>query len=254
MIVAIIQARMGSTRLPGKVLMDLNGVPMLKYQVGRIKQSKLIDQVVVATSTLPQDDEIAIFCKKYNIAFFRGSENDVLSRYYDAATEYNADTIVRLTADCPLLDPDVIDRTIALFQQDNLDYAANTVPPENSQYPDGSDVEVFSMSALKRAHQEATSEEDREHVTFYFWKSKQKKTFKTAQLSNTEDWSKYRFTVDYPEDYEVVQRIDKELKKKKQFGSLQEIIEILKNYSEIIELNSKYYFGIGWSKQGGIEA
>ena len=246
MIVAIIQARMGSTRLPSKVLMDLNGVPMLQYQVDRIKQSKLIDQVLVATSVLPQDDEIASFCENNNILSFRGSEDDVLSRYYHAAKECNADAIVRLTADCPMLDPEVIDKTIALFQQDNIDYAANTVPPESSKYPDGSDVEVFSMFALKRAYQEATNEEDREHVTFYFWKSKQKDTFKTAQLSNHEDFSKYRFTVDYPEDYEVVKMIDDELKKKNQFGSLEEIVEILNNHPEIVELNSKYYFGIGW--------
>ena len=246
MIVAIIQARMGSTRLPGKVLMDLNGVPMLQYQVDRVKQSKLIDQVLVATSVLSQDDEIANFCENNNILSFRGSEDDVLSRYYHAAKECNADAIVRLTADCPMLDPEVIDKTIALFQQDNIDYAANTVPPESSKYPDGSDVEVFSMFALKRAYQEATNEEDREHVTFYFWKSKQKDTFETAQLSNHEDFSKYRFTVDYPEDYEVVKMIDDELKKKNQFGSLEEIVEILNNHPEIVELNSKYYFGIGW--------
>jgi len=246
MIVAIIQARMGSTRLPGKVLMDLNGVPMLQYQVDRVKQSKLIDQVLVATSVLSQDDEIANFCENNNILSFRGSEDDVLSRYYHAAKEYNADAIVRLTADCPMLDPEVIDKTIALFQQDNIDYAANTVPPESSKYPDGSDVEVFSMFALKRAYQEATNEEDREHVTFYFWKSKQKDTFETAQLSNHEDFSKYRFTVDYPEDYEVVKMIDEELKKMNQFGSLNEIVEILNNNPEISALNSKYYFGIGW--------
>jgi len=246
MIVAIIQARMGSKRLPGKVLMDLNGIPMLQYQVDRVVKSKIIDQVVVATSTLPQDDEIVIFCKKINIAFFRGSENDVLSRYYDAAIKYKVDTIVRITADCPLINPEVIDRTIELFQNNDLDYAGNTVPPESSQFPDGSDVEVFSMQALERANQEATSKEDREHVTFYFWKSEEKDTFKIAQLGNHENWSKYRFTVDYPEDYQVVKQIDKELKRRNKFGTLEEIIQILKEHPEIVKLNAKYYFGIGW--------
>ena len=254
MIAAIIQARMGSTRLPGKVLMDLNGIPMLQYQVDRVVKSKLIEQVVVATSTLPQDDEIATFCKKNNIAFFRGSENDVLSRYYEASVEYKADIIVRLTADCPLIDPAVIDMTIGLFTKNSLDYSVNTVPPATSCFPDGSDVEVFSIQALERANQEATSKEDREHVTFYFWKSEEKDTFKIAQLGNHENWSKYRFTVDYPEDYEVVLKIDQELKKRNQFGTLEEIINILKEHPEIVDLNSKYYFGIGWNKQGGIEA
>jgi spore coat polysaccharide biosynthesis protein SpsF len=246
MIVAIIQARMGSTRLPGKVLMDLNGIPMLQYQVDRVVKSKIIDQVVVATSTSPQDDEIATFCKKNNISFFRGSEDDVLSRYYDAAKKYEVNTIVRITADCPLIDPAVIDRTIELFQKNNLDYASNTAPQENSQYPDGSDVEVFSMSALQRADQEATSKEDREHVTFYFWKAEKKDTFKIAQLGNYENWSKYRFTVDYLEDYQVVKQIDTELKRRNQFGTLEEIIQILKEQPEIVELNAEYYFGIGW--------
>jgi len=246
MIVAIIQARMGSTRLPGKVLMDLNGTPMLGYQVDRVKKSKLIDQVVVATSILLQDDEIASFCENNNISYFRGSENDVLSRYYDAAIKYNADIIVRLTADCPLVDPLVIDRTIELFQKNNLDYSVNTVPPETSQFPDGSDVEVFSMHALEWANKEVVSEEDREHVTFCFWKSKQKKSFKIAQLGNNENWSKYRFTVDYPEDYEVVKKIDRELKRRNQFGTLKEVILILKENPKIVELNVKYYFGIGW--------
>jgi len=246
MIVAIIQARMGSTRLPGKVLMALNGTPMLKYQVDRVKKSKLIDQVVVATSILHQDDEIVSFCENNNISCFRGSENDVLSRYYDAAIKYNVDTIVRLTADCPLVDPFVIDRTIELFQSNNLDYSVNTAPPETSKFPDGSDVEVFSMHALEWANKELVSEEDREHVTFCFWKSEQKKSFKIAQLDNNENWSKYRFTVDYPEDYEVVKLIDNELKRKKQFGNLEEIVDILKEHPEIVELNSRYYFGVGW--------
>ena len=153
---------------------------------------------------------------------------------------------MRITADCPLIDPAVIDRTIVLFLRNNIDYAANTVPPEKSKYPDGSDVEVFSMSALQRADQEAASKEDREHVTFYFWKSENKDTFKIAQLGNHENWSKYRFTVDYPEDYEVVKKIDGELKKRNHFGSLEEIIGILKENPEIVELNAQYYFGMGW--------
>ena len=246
MIVAIIQARMGSTRLPGKVLKKINGIPMIKYQVERVEKSKLIDKVIIATSRSQKDDQIVSFCELNNISFYRGSESDVLSRYYFAAKEYKADTIVRLTADCPLIDPIVIDNTVNLFNESKVDYASNTTPPETSHFPDGSDVEVVSIQALERANNEATREADREHVTFYFWKHAEKNGFQTNQLSNTENWSKFRFTVDYTEDFEVVRRIVSELNKRNQFGELGEIIQILKDYPEIYDLNSKYYFGIGW--------
>ena len=237
---------MGSTRFPGKVLMDLNGIPMLQFQLKRVEKSRLVDQIIVATSTLEQDDQIATYCQNNEISCFRGSENDVLNRYYIAAKKYQAETIVRLIADCPLIDPVVIDRTIALFQESNSDYVANTAPPETSNFPDGSDVEVFSFQALEQAHQEATDEDDREHVTFYFWKSNKKNSFQTVQLNNQEDWSEFRFTVDYPEDFEVVKMIDAELKTRDEFGSLEEIIGVLRDHPEITALNSKYFFGIGW--------
>ena len=246
MIVAIIQARMGSTRLPGKVLKRVNGIPMIQYQVERVEKSKLIDKVIIATSRSQKDDQIVSFCQLNNISFYRGSENDVLSRYYCAAKEYKADTIVRLTADCPLIDPIVIDNTVNLFNESKVDYASNTTPSETSNFPDGSDVEVFSIQALERANNEAIRQADREHVTFYFWKYAEKNGFQTNQLSNTENWSKYRYTVDYSEDLEVVKRIVSELNKRNQFGELGEIIQILKDYPEIYDLNSKYYFGIGW--------
>ena len=246
MIIAIIQARMGSTRLPGKVLTEIDGKSLLKYQIDRINRSTLLDKIVVATSNLANDDVIEKFCKKNSIECFRGSENDVLDRYYQCAKIYNPDVIVRLTADCPLSDPAVIDAVINLFIGTNADYAANTVPPETSKYPDGSDVEVFSMKAIERAHREAISMKDREHVTFYFWKYDN--GFNTAQLDNDKDYSKYRFTVDYPEDLEVVEYIIKELKKRNSFGYLKEIIDIIDSNPEIKAKNSKYYFGIGWKK------
>ena len=248
MIAAIIQARMGSTRLPGKVLRELSGIPMLQFQVNRVRKSRLLNQTIVATSTLTQDDEIARFCSSKDIPYFRGSENDVLSRYYGAAKAYCVDTIVRITADCPLVDPAVIDRSIELFENNTFDYVANTVPPETSHFPDGSDVEIVSLQALERANREVTSESDREHVTFYFWKSKQKNSFSSGQLDNDQDWSKYRFTVDYPEDYDVVTRIVELLNKSNQFGTLEEIITILNKNSDIVKLNSQYYFGVGWNK------
>jgi len=245
-IIAIIQARMRATRFPGKVLKIVEGIPLLGYQINRIKHTHLIDRIVVATSVISEDDQIAAFCEKNNVECFRGSENDVLSRYYDCAKKYKAEAIVRLTADCPFSDPKVIDDTIMLYQRLGVDYAADTIPPESSKFPDGFDVEVFSMPALERANQEAKDLYDREHVTFYFWKYDN--GFKTAQLGHNKDYSKYRLTLDYPEDFEVIKFVIQELEKKNCFGSMVEIIEILDSNPEIKSKNSQYYFGIGWKK------
>lgn len=244
MIVGVIQARMGSARLPGKILKKVNGVALLGYQVERVRKSRLLDKIIVATSVLVKDDVVEKFCKTNNIEYFRGSENDVLSRYYECAQKYNADVVVRLTADCPLSDPKIIDDTIKFYIDTKVDYVANTVPPETSKYPDGFDVEVFSMEALKKAYEKANDSHDREHVTFYFWKYNN--GFKTAQLYNSKNYSKYRLTVDYPEDFEVVEFVIKELKKRNSFGHLNEIIEIIDANPDIKAKNSKYYSGIGW--------
>lgn len=245
MIIAIIQARMGSTRLPGKVLKEVDGVPLLKIMVQRVMAAKRLDKVAIATSTLPADDPIEELCASEKYECFRGSETDVLSRYYGCASKYNASIVVRLTADCPLIDPEVIDSVIDLYKTSGADFAANTVPPQFSTFPDGSDVEIFSYQALERAHKEATDASDREHVTFYFWRDPTR-GFKTAQLKNNEDWSKYRLTVDYPEDFEVIKTIVSDLFKRRVRPSLHEIIDFVKTRPSLSELNSKYYFGQGW--------
>ena len=247
MIAAIIQARMGATRLPGKVLKKIGPFGLLEFQINRVKKAKNVENIIVATTTKSIDDDIENFCHERGIKCYRGSENDVLSRYYECAKIHNIKTIVRLTADCPLIDPIIIDKVIDMFLQDNVDYSANTVPPETSFWPDGSDVEVFSYKALQRAFKESTKTEDREHVTFFFWKDKSN-GFKTSQLSNSQDWSKFRFTVDYKEDYEVINLLYKEIEERKIFGNTDEIIEILKDRPDIQIINKEYYFGIGWNK------
>ena len=246
MIAAIIQARMGSTRLPGKVLKEVNGKPLLMYQIERVRISKLLDKVIVASSTLSKDDVIADFCGRNNIDCFRGSENDVLGRYYECAKQFQADIIVRLTGDCPLSDPVVIDDVISLFQKEKADYAANTVPPDTARFPDGSDVEVISMQALESAFIECQKPHDREHVTFHFWRYGN--NFKAVQLTQDVDWSRYRFTVDYSEDLEVVVFLIKELNKRKSFGHLDELIEIIEMHPQIKQKNAHYCFGIGWGE------
>ena len=236
---------MGSTRLPGKVLMEVNDRPLLAYQLDRISKSKKLDKIVIATSILEKDDVIENFCKEYGVDCYRGSENDVMSRYYECAKKYNPDTVVRMTADCPLIDPEIIDKVVQKFEDDNVDYCANTVPPETSKFPDGSDIEVFSMQALERANSEIQYAHRREHVTFQFW---QGQDYVSSQYTQDKDWSNYRITVDYPEDFEVVNYIFDELKAKSIFGSLAEIIKIIDNNQEIKEKNSQYFFGQGWNK------
>jgi len=245
-VVVIIQARLSSTRLPGKVLKSVLGKPLLWYLIDRVKQAKEIKNVVIATTTNEVDAPIVEFARLNGIDLFRGSETDVLGRYYEAALQHKADIIVRVTSDCPLIDPEIIDSTIRLYKSSGAQYAANTVPPETSKYPDGTDVEVFGIEALKRAHEECKDPFDREHVTFYFWK--RNNGFRLTQLKYDKDYSKYRFTIDYPEDFEVIKFVFEELKRRGSFGHMEEIIEILDANPDIKGRNSKYYFGIGWKK------
>lgn len=244
MILAIIQARMGSTRFPGKILMEIDGKPLLQYQIDRIKESLLLDRIVVATSTVRRDDVIEEFCIKNDINCFRGSENDVLNRYYNCARKFNASIVVRLTADCPLIDPKIIDETISLFLESKVDFAANTAPPETSMYPEGVDVEVFSYHALSRAERECENSLDREHVTLYFWRYNE--NFSTIQLKRDTDVSKYRITIDYAEDFAVMEFLISELKRQNKYGYLDDIVAILNENPEIRKLNSDYQIGTSW--------
>ena len=251
MIAAIIQARMGSRRLPGKILKKVDGIPLLKIQCERVKRSRVLNKIIVATSDLIQDDVVEAFCLENEIECFRGEENDVLSRYYQCAKRNGVDVIVRLTADCPLVDPEIIDEVVRVYLEKDIDYVANTVPVESSTFPEGCDVEVFSFVALERAYQNCMDPNEREHVTFYFWKNEN--GFKTAQLIRKQDLSGYRFTVDYPEDFEVIEFILNELKKRNIFGSLEEIVSIIECNQQIKEKNSRFYSGIGWEQKGDIK-
>ena len=244
MIAAIIQARMGSSRLPNKVLMEIDGKISLKFMVDRVAKSNFIEKIIIATTTNKRDKVIVDFCIKNNILFYCGSENDVLDRYYQASKINDIKTIVRLTSDCPLIDPDQIDQTIDLYFDKGVNYAANAVPPEVKKYPDGSDVEVFSFKDLTRAWIETKDIKDREHVTFYFWK--RNNGFKTAMLDNKYDWGKYRITVDYKEDIDLVRQIVRELKEQKKFGTTKEIVEILESNPELIKINAMHSWGANW--------
>jgi len=239
--VAVVQARMGSSRLPGKVLADVAGRPMLWHVVQRLGRAHGLDQVVVATSDLPQDDAIADFCGGGSLACFRGSEGDVLDRYYRAATRFSAETIVRVTADCPLLDPEVVDETVRLFERGGVDYAANTLL---QTFPDGLDVEVFSFDALERAWREAHREAEREHVTPYLRTSPQ---FRRANLAYAGDPSArlQRWTVDSEDDLRFVRRVFGALRGEPRFG-MERVLALLQSQPDLLLFNQRTLMNEGY--------
>jgi spore coat polysaccharide biosynthesis protein SpsF len=201
--VAVIQARMGSTRLAGKVLLPLLGSPILEHVVDRTGRATAVDSVVVATTTLPEDDVIGDLAVRRGWALTRGSATDLVDRYVQAAREHRAEVVVRITSDCPLIDPDLVDATIAAFDEASADYASNTLEPRT--YPRGLDVEVVDRAALETAWREDRDPAWREHATLYLYRHPER--FRLQRVAADGDWSGHRWTVDTPEDYDLVRRI-----------------------------------------------
>lgn len=201
-VIAIIQARLGSTRLPRKVLLDLQGKTVLERVIERVSAASRVDKVVVATTGNVADTEIVDLCTRRSISVYAGSEDDVLDRYYQAALLFKADHYVRITADCPLMDPKVIDAVIAFHIKENADYSSNTL---KETYPDGEDVEVFTFSSLEKAWNTAKLLSEREHVTPYIRKNPS--LFKQANVACDRDLSKKRWTLDQSEDYAFIRTI-----------------------------------------------
>jgi spore coat polysaccharide biosynthesis protein SpsF len=204
-VVAIVQARMGSTRLPGKVLLDLVGEPMLVRDMNRLARAETLDKVVIATTVEPADDAIVNLCEERAWSYFRGSEEDVLDRYYQAAKIYGAEAVVRITSDCPLIEPEVVDQVVHEFleRQPDVDYASNTAPERT--FPRGLDTEVMRFDALEQAWREDDNPAWREHVTPYI--RRHPELFKIYGVLNDEDLSHLRWTVDTPEDLAFVRQI-----------------------------------------------
>lgn len=200
-VVGIVQARMGSSRLPGKVLRTVSGVALLEYQLRRVSAARELSGLIVATSLSEKDEPIASLCRNLNVGIFRGSEHDVLERYYLAAHEARADVVVRLTADCPLIDPSLIDQVIRAFRSmsPSFDYYSNTL---DRGFPRGMDVEVMTFDALRRAHFGATDNDEREHVTLHLYRRPH--DFRIGSYE-------YRLTVDTPADFERMQKMIEDL-------------------------------------------
>ena len=203
-VVAIVQTRMGSTRLPGKVMKPLLGLPMLARLLERLARCQKLDDVVVATTDDGSEQPIVELVDSLDVHVFRGSEDDVLTRYYGAAQRYGADVVVRITSDCPLIAPEVIDKCVGAFLASggDVDYASNGF---KRTYPRGLDTEVFGVGALEAAHNEASTPPEREHVTPFIWEQPQR--FRLLDVVDAEDHSDLRWTVDTPEDFELVSKI-----------------------------------------------
>ena len=229
-VVALVQARMCSTRLPNKVMMPINGVPMIELLLSRLSKSKLIDEIVLATSVDRKNGPLVAHVHNLGYACEQGSEDDVLDRYVSAAEKHRADVVVRITGDCPLVDPKLVDACIGTFFDSNAEYCSNTNPPT---YPDGLDIEVTTLEVLQKANRESSRQFDHEHVTPYLRESGK---FRLSSFSNHEDLSGLRWTVDEPEDFSVIEKVFDHFYPRIDFG-WKEVLELESSQPEIFAMN-----------------
>lgn len=244
MIVAIIQVRMGSTRLPKKVLAEIECKPMLWHIIERVKRAKRIDKIIVATTDLQEDKKVVDVATTAGVDYFTGNEKDVLDRYYQAAKNFKADIIVRITGDCPVVDPELIDKTIDFFMKGNYDHVSTAYP--KATFPDGLDIWVFSFQALERAWKEAVLPSEREHVAPYMWKHRE--LFKIATFQNDEDLSNMRWTVDEQIDLKFIRAIYKRLYKPGKLFLMKDILNLLNKEPELAKINQSISKDEGYKK------
>jgi spore coat polysaccharide biosynthesis protein SpsF len=243
LILAILQARMSSTRLPGKVLKPILGRPMLWRQLERVLRVRSIDKLVVATSDRPEDRDVGDLCEAFDVDCFFGNLDDVLDRFYQAARRYYPEHVVRLTGDCPLSDPDLIEQIIQYHLEGDYDYTSNTIEPT---FPDGLCAEVMRYSVLKAAWREATLPSEREHVTPFIIKRPER--FKLGNFKGVPDLSHLRWTVDEPEDFELVTRIYEALYPQNPQFTTQDILAFLDKNPHLLEINSRFERNEGYQK------
>ena len=247
--VIVIQARMTSTRLPGKVLLELAGAPLIVRMVERVRRIRTPAHIVVAATTQPEDDPLVSVCQGAGIEVFRGHPTDLLDRHYQAAREFDADVVAKIPSDCPLIDPDVIDGVLRLFAQSGGDFVSNLHPPS---FPDGNDTEVMTFETLETAWREATRPMEREHTTSFIWERPHR--FRIANLvwdsvdshgRPRNDSMSHRWTIDYPEDYAFIRRVYDALYPAKPAFTLGDILGLLEADPAIHRINARYA-GVNW--------
>lgn len=236
--IAVVQTRMGSSRLPGKVMKTICNKPVLELMLERLSKSELIDEIVVATTLLKNDDIIYDWAKNSGHSVFRGSELDCLDRHYQVGKKFHADLIAKITPDCPLIDPEIVDKIIGFFidNSEKYDYVSNGHPPS---YPDGLDLEVMHFSVLETAWKESVDPIEREHTTTYIWKRPD--IFKIGNVvmpGGKNLFMKERWTLDYPEDFEFVNHVYENLYENGRVFHMDEILKFLDKKPEIRKINS----------------
>jgi len=240
---AIIQARTNSSRLPNKVLLNYKNLTPLSILIKRLKKSKYLKKIIIATTKKKNDDKIVKYCKENKILSFRGDENNVLKRYYLAAKKFKIKKIVRITSDCPLIDYRILDQMIKIFKKKRIDYYANALPLP-CKFPDGMDIEIFTFKTLKETFKKALLPSEKEHVTNYMWK---KNNFKILKKNINNDLSKYRFTIDYKKDFVFFCKlIDKFGINKIHTVSMNDLINFVKKNQYLVEYQKKIKRNQGW--------
>ena len=236
MILAIIQVRTSSSRLPGKAMLPILGRPTLSWVIERTSRARTLDRVVVATTDEPDDDPIAALCEREKVDCFRGSRDDVVDRFYRCALPYSPLGVLRITADCPLIDPGIIDMVVRRFL--STDGGLDLVSNDGDTYPDGLDAGIYSFRALERIFREATLSSDREHITPYIWNHPD--LFSIEVIPCAENLSRYRLTVDYREDFELVTSVYEALYPENTAFAWTDVIRFLDEHPEIFALNSSH--------------
>lgn len=251
-IVTVIQARTGSTRLPNKIMLPLGGKPLLVRMVERVQRASLAGTVVVATTTDPSDDVIVEACEAAGFRCYRGKVDDLLDRHYQVGLQYQADAVVKIPSDKPLIDPDVIDRVLGFFSDHfpTYDFVSNLHP---ETYPYGNDVEVVSMAAMKIAWQEATDPLAREHATPFFWENPERFRIANVEWETGLDYSKtYRYTIDYPEDYEMITRVFDRLHPQNPHFGMADILALLEQEPALAAIN-RMHIDAKWYNRPGVQ-
>ena len=242
-VISIIQARMSSSRLPNKVLLNLQGKTVLEHVVSRVARARHVSSVVVATTIKKEDLAIVKMCAGLGYSVFCGSENDVLDRFYQGARLFEADHVIRITADCPMMDPSLIDRVVDLHLETGSDYTANIL---EETFPDGEDIEVFTFKALKIAWEKANLTSEREHVTPFIRKNN--RIFKLSNLRAPQNLSAKRWTIDNAEDYEFLQKVFGALYGQNPFFGMDEVLRVLEQHPEWERINTHITRNEGYQK------
>lgn len=244
-VLTVVQARMGSSRLPGKVLLPLAGQPLLVRMVERVQRARLAGTVVVATTTEPADDALAAMCAAHGLPCFRGDALDLLDRHYQAARHYGAAVVLKIPSDCPLIDPAVIDQVLGVYLDDPeaYDFVSNLHP---ATFPDGNDVEIMRFSALETAWREARRPLEREHTTPYFWENPERFRLANVRWESGNDFSmSHRWTIDYPEDYAFIAAVYEALYYQNPAFGLVDVLQLTDARPDIAQLNA-HLAGVNW--------